>query len=101
MAFATILTSGIFAFSYLKAWLSVRLWDQNLVLKPYNEIDYPYFHQSEKLYLTVTLIFGLVFCLLCLASVFFTFKNKEKKVFLCFVLTMLTVMAVMINGAIK
>lgn len=101
MAFASIFTSGIFAFSYLKEWISVQFWDQKLILKPSSEIDYPYFHQSQNLYLQVILIFGIVFFLLFATSVLFTIQKKEGKVFLCFVLTMLAILALMVNGAIK
>jgi hypothetical protein len=101
LAFAAILTSGIFAFSYLKEWASIRLVGQKLILKPSEEIVYPYFHHSDELYLRVTLVFGVVFLLLFLASVYFVYQKNEKKVFLTFVLTMFAILALMINGAIK
>lgn len=101
LAFATILTSGIFAFSYLKEWASLQVGDQELVLKPSEEIIYPYFHQSAELYLRVTLAFGVVFLLLFLASVYFVYQKSQKKIFLTFVLTMFVILALMINGAIK
>src|SRR5690554_6831472 len=101
LAFASIFTSGIFAFSYLNEWLSVKFWDQPLLLKPSGDIVYPYFHQSPALYLRVMLIFGMLFFLLCLASVAFSFQKNQKNIFLCFVLTMLGILAAMVNGAIK
>lgn len=101
LAFATILTSGIFAFSYLKEWASIQLGGQELILQPSEEIVYPYFHQSSELYLRVTLAFGAVFLLLFLASVYFVYQKNEKKTFLSFVLTMLAMLALMINGAVK
>src|SRR5690606_548624 len=101
MAFAAVLTSGIFAFSYIKEWVGIRLGGQPLVLRPSEEITYPYFHQSEDLYLQVTLIVGTVFFLLFCAAVYFIFKQNEKKVFVTFVLTMLAILVLMVNGAIK
>jgi len=101
LAFAAIFTSGIFAFSYLKEWISVRIWDRVLVLKPSEDIVYPYFHQSADLYLSIMLLFGVIFLFLCVASVLFALQKKEKKVFLCFVLTMLALLSAMINAAIK
>src|SRR5690606_26100509 len=101
LAFATILTSGIFAFSYLKEWASIQLGSQQLVLSPNAEIIYPYFHQSPELYLRVTLIFGVVFFLLFLGSLYYLFQKNEKKIFLTFVLIMFTILALMVNGAIK
>src|SRR5690554_4569717 len=99
MAFASIFTSGIFAFSYLKEWILVQYGDQRPILTPSPDIVYPYFHQSHDLYMKVILIFGLMFFVLFASSVFFTVQKKEKKVFLCFVLTMFTILAVMVNGA--
>lgn len=101
LSFATILTSGVFAFSYLKEWASIQLGGQQLLLNPANDIVYPYYHQSPELYLRVTLVFGIVFLLLFFASVFFVYQKNEKKIFLTFVLTMLAILALMINGAIK
>jgi len=101
LAFATTLTSGIFAFSYIKEWTSIQLGGQTLILKPSEEIVYPYFHQSPELYLSVILVFGIGFLLLFLASVYFVYQKNEKKVFLIFVLTMFVILALMINGAIK
>src|SRR5690554_4081125 len=101
LAFATILTSGIFAFSYLREWAGIRIGGQPLLLQPSDEIIYPYFHQSADLYLRVTLIFGVVFSLLFFAGIYFVFKKNERKVFFTFVLTMLTILALMVNGAIK
>ncbi len=101
LAFATILTSGIFAFSYLKEWIEIRIGKQQLILKPSDEITYPYFHQSAELYLGVILVFGVLFSLLFFLAVYFVFKKNEKKVFFIFVLTMLAILALMVNGAIK
>ncbi|ERM84384.1 hypothetical protein P872_15170 [Rhodonellum psychrophilum GCM71 = DSM 17998] len=101
ISFAGILTSGIFAFSYLKEWVNFALLKKELVLKPSIESEYPYFHESEALYLSVTLISGLLFFTLFLFSVFFTVQKRWVWIYLCFVLTMLSIMAIMINGAIK
>src|SRR5690554_1015165 len=96
MAFASIFTSGIFALSYLKEWVSVRYGNQPLILTPSPDIVYPYFHKADDLYMKVILIFGLVFSLLFASSVFFTVQKKQEKVFLCFVLTMFAILAVMV-----
>jgi hypothetical protein len=101
LAFAAVLTSGIFAFSYLKEWAFIQLGRQDLALNPTAEIIYPYFHQSPELYLRVTLIFGIVFLILFIASVYFVFKKNEKKIFFTFILTMFAILALMVNGAIK
>jgi len=101
LGFAAVLTSGVFAFSYLKEWVSIQIGRQTLVLSPNDDIIYPYYHQSPELYLRMILVFGIVFLSLFIASVFFVFKKNEKKVFLSFVLTMLAILALMINGAIK
>lgn len=101
LAFASIFTSGIFALSYLKEWVFINFFGEKLHLKPSKEIDYPYFHSSEELYLRVVLIFGTVFFLLLIASVIFTLQKKWGKVFLCFTLSMMAILAVMVNGAIK
>lgn len=95
------MTSGIFAFSYLKEWVSFALLEKELILKPSRELEYPYFHESVTLYLGVTLIFGLLFSALLLFSIYFTVRKKWVWIYLCFVLTMLSIMAIMVNGAIK
>src|SRR5690606_9540272 len=101
MAFASIIASGLFAFTYLKEWISVKFLGEELILQPSNNINYPYFHESEALYLRVMLIFGLLFLWLLIASVFFIIKKNRGMVFLCFILSMLTILAMMINSAIK
>ncbi len=101
VAFATVLASGIFAYAYLKEWANHVLWKKPLILKASEEIDYPYFHQSESLYLRVFLIFGLLFAGLFISSIALFCLKKWNKLFLVFVLTMLCILALMINGAIK
>src|SRR5665811_1859292 len=98
MAFASILTSGIFAFSYLKEWVFFNFLGGELNLNPSQEINYPYFHNSEELYLRVLLTFGTIFFLLFMASVFFALRKKWGKVFLCFTLSMVTILAIMVNA---
>lgn len=101
MAIAAIFSSGIFAYVYLKTWISVAYYNTPLTLQSNDEVDYPYFYRSEETYMRVTLIFGMIFLSLWIASVFFTFKKDWSRVFFVFVLSMITVLAVMINGAIK
>lgn len=98
--FAALASSGIFSYSYLREWVGAKWLGEEIVLLP-NKEDAPYFHSSEELYLTVILVFGLLFMLIFLASVYFTVRNKEKMVMLCFVFSMLSIFAVMVNGAIK
>jgi hypothetical protein len=101
LSFASIFSSGIFAVSYLKEWVSIKFFGEEISLKPSEEINYPYFHHSEELYLRVLLIFGMLFLFLGIASVIYTLQKKWGKVFLCFTLSMLTILAAMVNGAIK
>jgi len=101
LAFASIITPGVWAFTYLKEWVSIKFLGKMVRLQPEKGITYPYFHQSETLYLQVHLIFGTIFLVLCLGSTVFTIRRKWGLVFLCFVLSMLCMFAVMINGAIK
>jgi hypothetical protein len=100
ISFAAILTSGIFAYSYWKEWLSINWWGESAVIFPEKE-EAPYFHASEDLYLKVLLIFALVFSSIFLSSVIYTVKGNWKAVFFCFLLSMLAIFTVMINGAIK
>jgi hypothetical protein len=97
---AAIFSSGIFAYSYWKEWIEIKWMNNQAVLYPEKQ-DAPYFHASEELYLRVLLIFAFSFTLICSLSVIFTIKQKWKGVFFCFVLSMLCILAVMINGAIK
>lgn len=101
VSFAAILASGIFAYSYLKEWFDYNVLNKELILKPSETIDYPYFHQSESLYLKVIMVFGLYFLIICFLSILLTFRQKWGVVYICFVMTMLGILGVMINGAIK
>ncbi|EOZ93500.1 hypothetical protein A33Q_3759 [Indibacter alkaliphilus LW1] len=98
--FAALVSSGIFAYSYLKEWIGIKLGRNEIILQTGENLA-PYFHSSEELYLRVVLIFGLVFSCIFLATIYYTVKKKEKMVMLCFVLSMLSIFALMINGAIK
>lgn len=84
----------------MREWLGAKWLGEEIVLLP-NKDETPYFHNSEELYLNVILIFGLLFTVIFAASVYFTVKKKEKMVMLCFVVSMLSIFVVMVNGAIK
>ena len=101
LAFASIFTPGVWAFIYLKEWASIKFMGKTVILKQEEGITYPYFHQSEQLYLYIHLIFGTIFLALCLGSVVFTIRRKWRLVFLCFVMSMFSMLGLMINGAIK
>lgn len=101
LAFASIFTSGVWALVYLKEWASIKFLGKTVILKPEEGIIYPYFHQSEQLYLDIHLIFGAIFLVLCLGSVVFTVRRKWGLVFLCFVISMFSMLGIMIVGAIK
>ncbi|TVP50120.1 MAG: hypothetical protein EA341_08245 [Mongoliibacter sp.] len=98
--FAALVSSGIFAYSYLREWVGAKWLDEDIFLLPNNE-NAPYFHNSESLYLRVIFIFGLLFTAIFIASAYFTIKKKEKMIMLCFVLSMFSIFVVMLNGAIK
>jgi hypothetical protein len=97
---AAVFSSGIFAYSYWKEWVAIKWMNSEAVLFPEKK-EAPYFHASEELYLRVLLIFAVSFTLIFTLSVIFTIQQKWKSVFFCFVLSMLSILAVMINGAIK
>lgn len=61
----------------------------------------PYFHSSEDLYMRVLLFFGSLFGIIFIGTLYFAIKGKWGIVFLCFILAMLSILAVMVNGAIK
>ena len=100
LALAATITSGTFAVAYVKEWVNLVL-GKEIHLKPSKEINYPYFHNSEDLYRKVVLIIAIVFSLLFFATVWFVLKKKWGMVFFCFTLSMLAILAVMVNGAIK
>ncbi|MCL6261514.1 hypothetical protein M3O96_20610 [Aquiflexum sp. TKW24L] len=101
VSFAAIASSGIFAYSYWREWISYKLLGEELVLQPVEKAEVPYFHASEELYLRVLMSFGLLFSLILIVSIYFTYRQKWGWVFGCFVLSMLSILAVMINGALK
>jgi len=98
--FAAIMSSGIFAYSYWKEWTAIKWWGEAANIYPEKE-EAPYFHASEELYLKVLLFFALAFSLIFLFSVYYSVKGKWKAVFFCFLFSMLAILVVMINGAIK
>jgi hypothetical protein len=101
VSFAAIVASGVFAFSYIMEWYNHAVIGQELILKPTEKIDYPYYHESESLYLTVMLIVGLYFMVIFFLTIVFSFRQRSGWIYLCFVFTMLGILGIMINGAIK
>jgi len=101
VSFAAIASSGIFAYSYWREWIGYKMLGEDLVLQPVEKAEVPYFHVSEEMYLKVLFVFGMVFGLIFIASILLTYRQKWGWVFACFVLSMLSILAVMINGAIK
>lgn len=101
VSFAAIASSGIFAYSYWREWIGYKMLGEELVLQPVEKAEVPYFHASEEMYLKVLFVFGMVFGLIFIASILLTYRQKWGWVFGCFVLSMLSILAVMINGAIK
>jgi hypothetical protein len=101
ISFAAIISSGIFAYSYLKEWIGIKVFGEKIVLEEFSEFEIPYYYHSENSYLTVMLLFGLLFAFLFSISVYFTLRQKWKLTYLSFVLTMLGILAIMVNAAIK
>jgi hypothetical protein len=97
---ATLLSSGIFAYSYWREWVEIKWFEREALIFP-DKQEAPYFHTSEVLYLKVLLIFAIAFTFIFTLSAIFTFKQKWKWVFICFLMCMICILAVMINGAIK
>jgi hypothetical protein len=97
---ATLLPSGIFAYSYWREWIEINWLERQALMFPEKQ-ESPYFHASEELYLKVLLIFAILFTFIFILTAIFTIKQKWKWVFSCFLMCMLCILAVMINGAIK
>lgn len=100
ISFAALLSSGIFAYSYWREWLGIKFFQEEMNLQLGNP-QAPYFHSSEDLYMRVLLIFGILFGIIFLSTIYSTIKGNKVWVFLCFILAMLSILAVMVNGAIK
>lgn len=100
VSFAALLTSGIFAYAYWREWLGIKYFEEEMNLQPENP-QAPYFHSSEELYMRVLLYFGILFGIIFLNTLYFTIKRKSGWVFICFILAMFSILAVMVNGAIK
>lgn len=100
IAAAAVLSSGIFAYSYWKEWLGIKWKNQSPNLFPEEEIA-PYFHASEEIYMRVMIIFAIIFSIIFIGAVVSVIQKKWGWVFFCFVMSMGTILAVMINGAIK
>lgn len=100
VSFAALLSSGIFAYAYWREWLGIKYFEEEMNRQLDNP-QAPYFHSSEELYMRVLLFFGILFGIIFLNTLYFTIKGKSGWVFLCFILAMLSILAVMVNGAIK
>ncbi|WP_373523571.1 hypothetical protein [Aquiflexum sp.] len=100
ISFAALLSSGIFAYSYWREWLGIKYFQEEMKLQLGNP-QAPYFHSSEDLYMRILLFFGVLFGIIFIGTLYFTTKGKWGIVFLCFILAMLCILAVMVNGAIK
>jgi hypothetical protein len=100
IAFAAIASSGILAYANLREWISIKWIGEIPELIPEHPLS-PYFHGSVGLYQNVLAICGVYFFLVFLGSLFFTWKRKWGAVMLCFVASMLGILGIMINGAIK
>ncbi|MFD2037719.1 hypothetical protein ACFSKL_23190 [Belliella marina] len=100
ITFAALLASGVFTYSYLREWVGIKWLGETINLQT-NNPDAPYFHASEDLYLLNILIFGLLFLSIFSLTVYAIWKKKHRLIFLSFVLSMLSIFAIMVNGAIK
>lgn len=99
-ALAAILSSGIFAFSYIREWIEMRF-GQGQVPTLSEELEAPYFYASKILYQQILGIFASVFTLVFTYALWAVIRQKWGHVMLAFTLSMLCILAVMINGAIK
>jgi heme/copper-type cytochrome/quinol oxidase subunit 2 len=97
---AAILSSGIFAYSYLREWIGAVFFKEEILLQASNP-EAPYYHSSLDLYLWNTLTFGLIFLGIFVTAIYAAIKKKEGLVFLCFVLSMIGIFLIMFNGAFK
>ncbi len=97
---AAILSSGVFAYSYLREWVGAVFFHEEIILQTQNQ-DAPYFHGSKELYLWNTLTFGLIFTAILAMAIYGSIKKKEGLVFLSFVLSMMGILLIMFNGAFK
>jgi hypothetical protein len=100
ISFAALLSSGIFFYSYWREWLGIKYFEEEMKLQLGNP-QAPYFHSSEVLYMRVLLSFGILFGIIFIGTLYFTIKGKWRMVFICFILAMLSILAIMVNGAIK
>ncbi|UJP64764.1 hypothetical protein [Mongoliitalea daihaiensis] len=100
LAFAAILSSGIFAFSYWSEWINFRLGNAEIPVGP-DDFTPPYYYASTGLYQQVLLIFACAFLLIFGFAMYAVVKKKWGQVMFAFSLSMLCILAVMINGAIK
>lgn len=100
ITFAALSASGIFTYAYLREWLGIKLLGEKVHLQIDNP-EAPYFHASEDLYLLNILVFGLLFLSIFGLAVYGTWKKKSGLIFLAFVLSMLAMFVIMLNGAIK
>ncbi|MCH7409028.1 hypothetical protein MM239_06460 [Belliella sp. DSM 111904] len=97
---AACLSSGIFAYAYLREFIGAFFFGEKIQLQTGNP-DAPYYHNSLDLYLWNTLTFGLIFTGILGLAIYGIFKRKHGLVFLSFVLSMMSIFLMMFNGAFK
>jgi NADH:ubiquinone oxidoreductase subunit 2 (subunit N) len=99
-ALAAILSSGIFAFAYIREWIHMRF-GQGQVPTRSEALEAPYYYASKTLYQLVLGVFASIFILIFSYAIWAVIRQKWGHVMLAFTLSMLCILAVMINGAIK
>ncbi|MGY6522758.1 MAG: hypothetical protein ACXIUD_13575 [Mongoliitalea sp.] len=100
IAFAAIISSGIFAFAYWSEWISLRF-GEGSIPEITEDFTPPYYYASTELYQQVLLIFACLFLLIFGFAIVAVSRKKWGQVMFAFSISMLCILAVMINGAIK
>ena len=94
----TVLSSGLFAFADLFEFVGVGIFKQTSGYPFSEEGPTPWYYKTPQLYATVNLIFGLLFLIVVLASIWAFIRVKHKLLMILSMALVLVVLLRLISG---
>jgi hypothetical protein len=90
--------SGLFAFLNLTEFVKVGLFKQTAEYPFGTEGPTPYYYESPELYSKVCLVYGLVFFITFVATIWSVFKRKKQVLFVLSIASVFLVLSMIVSG---
>jgi hypothetical protein len=94
----TLILSGVFAFVDLFEYVNIMIL-QRTEGYPFGG-EGPWYYKSKELYATLCLVFGLIFFIALLVSVWSLIKDKKKLMIITCIFTIVLIILQIINGQV-